>query len=135
MRPGGADGLPTLENTEKCSYTVAMKKVDVVRARIDPVLKAQAAKVLASCGLELSDAIRLYFQQIVLRQGIPFPIDAQERVHYVPAEELWQIKGKAQARDHAPRARTNLSGEKRLLIRPDLLRGADVKWSSAKMSD
>lgn len=112
-----------------------MAKNSVVRARIDAGLKAQAAKVLASCGLELSDAIRLYLQQIVLQQGIPFPVEALSRVHYVPAEELWRMKRDAQARDHAVGAREDLSGEKRLLIRPNLLRGAKIKWSSAKLSD
>ena len=110
-------------------------KNSVVRARIDAGLKAEAMRVLASCGLELSDAIRLYLQQIVLRQGIPFRVHAQTRIHYLPAEELWRMKRDAQSRDHAGAAREDLTGEKRLLIRPDLLRGAKVKWSSAKLSD
>jgi len=112
-----------------------MKKDSVVRARIDAGLKAQASKVLSSCGLELSDAIRLYLQQVVLQEGIPFPIDAQSKIHYVPAEQLWAMKHDAQARDHASAAHAHLSGGERLLIRPHQLRGAKVKWSSAKMSD
>jgi addiction module RelB/DinJ family antitoxin len=112
-----------------------MKKDSVVRARVDAGLKARASKVLASCGLEFSDAIRLYLQQIVLQEGIPFRIDAQSKVHYVPAEQLWGMKRTAQVRDHAIAAHGNLSGGERLLIRPQQLRGAKVKWSSAKMSD
>jgi DNA-damage-inducible protein J len=110
-----------------------MAKDSVVRARIDSGLKAQASKVLAACGLELSDAIRIYLQQIVLQDGIPFNIDAQSRVQYVPAAQLWAMKQAAQARDHGSDA--DLSGGERLLIRPHELRGAKVKWSSAKMSD
>jgi DNA-damage-inducible protein J len=46
----------------------------VIRARIDSRLKADAAHVLASCGLKPSDAIRLFLQQVVAHQGIPFAI-------------------------------------------------------------
>ncbi len=114
-----------------------MRKDSVVRARIDANLKAQASKVLAACGIELSDAIRLYLQQVVLHEGIPFAIDSQSKVHFVPRGEWWDMKRAAQARDNAPghSDRADLSGEKRLLIRPELLRGAKVKWSSAKLSD
>jgi addiction module RelB/DinJ family antitoxin len=112
-----------------------MKKDGVVRARIDAGLKAQASKVLAACGLELSDAIRLYLQQVVLQGGIPFPVDSQSKVHYIPAEQLWNMKHAAQARDHAIAAREDLSGGEMLLIRPDQIRGAKIKWSSAKLSD
>ena len=112
-----------------------MRKSAVVRARIDEGLKAQASKVLASCGLELSDAIRLYLQQVVLQEGIPFSIGAQGRVHHVPAQRLWEMKHAAQARDHASAASADLSKGERLLIRPQQLRESKVKWSSAKMSD
>lgn len=110
-------------------------KSAIVRARIDEGLKAQASKVLASCGLEMSDAIRLYLQQVVLQEGIPFLIAAQGRVHHVPAAQLWSMKHSAQARDHASAAVASSSNGERLLIRPHQFRGAKVRWSSAKMSD
>ena len=37
----------------------------VIRARIDAGLKARASEVLASCGLEVSDALRLFLKQVV----------------------------------------------------------------------
>jgi addiction module RelB/DinJ family antitoxin len=111
-----------------------MKRKDsVVRARIDAGLKAQAARVLSGCGLELSDAIRLFLQQVVLQEAIPFPIEAMRRVERLPAGELWAMKEPAQARDQAPAhaARADLSGEKRLLLRSDLIQGARVRsWPS-----
>ena len=112
-----------------------MRKNSVVRARIDAGLKLRASQVLASCGLELSDAIRLYLQQIVLQNGIPFSVSGDKKVHYVPAEQLWNMKHAAQVRDHAIAAREDLSGGDALLIRPSQLRGAKIKWSSAKLSD
>jgi len=113
-----------------------MKRKDsVVRARIDADLKAQAAQVLSGCGLELSDAIRLFLQQVVLQEAIPFPIEAMRRVERLPAGELWAMKAAAQARDQAPArtARADLSGENRLLVRSSLIQGAHVRcWPSGR---
>jgi addiction module RelB/DinJ family antitoxin len=113
-----------------------MKRKDsVVRARIDADLKAQAAQVLSGCGLELSDAIRLFLQQVVLQEAIPFPIEAMRRVERLPAGELWAMKEAAQARDQAPAhtARGDLSGENRLLVRSSMIQGAHVRgWPSGR---
>ena len=49
---------------------------DVIRARIDKEVKIEAQKILDTMGLSLSDAIRLFFYQIVAEQRIPFPIKA-----------------------------------------------------------
>jgi len=46
----------------------------VIRARIDPDLKARAEQVLDSIGLKPSEAIRLFYAQIDLTHGIPFPV-------------------------------------------------------------
>ena len=42
------------------------KKETTVRARIDPVLKAKAEKILEKVGLSPSEAIRLFLQQVTL---------------------------------------------------------------------
>jgi addiction module RelB/DinJ family antitoxin len=49
-------------------------KGSVIRARVDDLLKAQARAVLASCGLEMSDALRLFLIQVVNQGGLPFPV-------------------------------------------------------------
>ena len=46
----------------------------MIRARIDPVLKAQAETILGTLGLNASDAIRLFYTQITLTDGLPFPV-------------------------------------------------------------
>ena len=113
-----------------------MKNKDsVVRARINADLKAQAIQVLAGCGLELSDAIRLFLQQVVVQEAIPFPIATIRRVERVPADELWSMKAATQARDRAPahEKRADLSGENRLLVRSGLIHGARVhSWPSGR---
>jgi hypothetical protein len=69
----------------------------------------------------LSDAIRLFLQQVVLHEAIPFPIEAMLRVERLPAGELWAMK------EAAHNARSDLSGENRLLVRSSMIRGARVR--------
>ena len=51
----------------------SLKTTDV-RSRVEPDLKDRASEVLAECGLNLSDAIRLFLRQVVAWQGLPFEI-------------------------------------------------------------
>ena len=48
---------------------------DYVRARIDPAIKAEAANVLASLGLTVSDACRMVLTRIALEKRLPFDFD------------------------------------------------------------
>ncbi|HAI98807.1 TPA: type II toxin-antitoxin system antitoxin, RelB/DinJ family [Candidatus Peribacteria bacterium] len=45
-----------------------------IQVRTDNKLKKDAQKVLESIGLDMSSAIKLYLHQIVITQGIPFPL-------------------------------------------------------------
>jgi addiction module RelB/DinJ family antitoxin len=53
-----------------------MAKTANVFIRVEPDLKAQVETVLEKLGLPMASAIALYFNQIVLQQGIPFPLKA-----------------------------------------------------------
>ena len=44
----------------------------VVRARIDAATKTEAAAVLASMGLSLSDAFRLLLRRVAAEKALPF---------------------------------------------------------------
>ena len=74
-------------------------KGSVVRARVDHLLKAQASEVLASCGLEMSDALRLFLIQVVNHGGLPFPV--RQAAHHASARKLKQVKRNSHARDRA----------------------------------
>jgi len=106
-------------------------KDSVVRARIDSELKASAARVLAACGLEPSDAIRLFLQQVVAHQGIPFDIRSAEREPSIA--ELRALKRRSQERDHRIANSVDVSQGQMLLLRPERLRGARVRWSKANL--
>ncbi|HMR32709.1 MAG TPA: type II toxin-antitoxin system RelB/DinJ family antitoxin [Geminicoccaceae bacterium] len=49
-----------------------MTKNAVVRARIDEATKTEAAAVLASMGLSLSDAFRLLLRRVAAEKALPF---------------------------------------------------------------
>ncbi len=51
-----------------------MNKSAVVHARIEPQTKKQAEGVLRKLGLSPTEAIRLFYRQICLRGGLPFPV-------------------------------------------------------------
>ncbi len=51
-----------------------MSKTSSVRARIEPELKEKAERVLQDLGLSPTQAIRLYYKQVELRNGLPFAV-------------------------------------------------------------
>ena len=110
-------------------------KTSVVRARIDAELKAQSGAVLAACGLEVSDAIRLFLKQVLLRGGLPFPVRDQSGVRVVAPGRLQAMKRASQARDHALVARGELSAGQMFLIPPGQAREARLKWPTVALGD
>jgi len=49
-------------------------KTTVLHARIDPDVKTGVEAILHRLGLNSTDAIRLFYSQILLRKGLPFPV-------------------------------------------------------------
>ena len=45
-----------------------------IQIRIDPKTKKAAQKVLDKLGMDMSGAIKVYLTQVILTQGIPFPL-------------------------------------------------------------
>lgn len=45
-----------------------------IRSRVEPELKNEATKILEACGLDLSTAIRLFLNNVVVTKGLPFDI-------------------------------------------------------------
>jgi len=62
-------------------------KVAEIRSRIEPDLNENATRVLASCGLNVSDAIRLFLRQVVAKNGLPFEVKAPNAVTRAAMEE------------------------------------------------
>jgi len=56
-----------------------MNKTAMVRARIQPRLKARAEKVFGDLGLSPTQAITLFYRQVELSKGIPFDVRIPNR--------------------------------------------------------
>ena len=57
-----------------------MAKTAMIRARTEPILKQEAERIFHLLGLSPSDAINLFFQQVRLRQGLPFAVKLPNKV-------------------------------------------------------
>ena len=53
---------------------IKIMKTAVVHARIEPQTKQKAEEVLRKLGLTPTEAIRIFYRQISLRGGLPFPV-------------------------------------------------------------
>ena len=52
----------------------------IVRARVDETLKQEAAAVLATMGLTVSDFVRIGLTRVVSEQGLPFEMEVPNRL-------------------------------------------------------
>ncbi|MDO9140963.1 MAG: type II toxin-antitoxin system RelB/DinJ family antitoxin [Methylobacter sp.] len=62
-------------------------KIAEIRSRIEPDLKENATRILAACGLNVSDAIRLFLHQVVAQNGLPFAVKAPNAVTRAAMQE------------------------------------------------
>lgn len=49
-----------------------MSKTATLYARIEPEIKEQAERILAELGIPASNAITMFYKQIILQRGLPF---------------------------------------------------------------
>ena len=52
-----------------------MSRTTTVRTRIEPELKSEVEELLTQLGVTTAEAITMFFSQIRLRQGLPFPVE------------------------------------------------------------
>ena len=57
-----------------------MLKTSTIQARIDPIVKKNAQKILNQLNMSMSEAISIYLSQITLHKGIPFEIKIPNKV-------------------------------------------------------
>lgn len=51
-----------------------MSKTAIIRARVEPELKEQAETILERLGVSTTQAISMFYKQVILRKGLPFPV-------------------------------------------------------------
>ena len=52
-----------------------MSKTETIRARVEPEIKRRAESVLRELGLSPTEAIRMFYRQVILRRGLPFAVE------------------------------------------------------------
>lgn len=68
-----------------------MATTTMIHVRVDERVKAQAAETLASMGLTLSDAVRVFLTRVVADQELPFALrvpNAETRAAMAEADDL-----------------------------------------------
>ncbi len=61
-------------NNQKEGGTMATAKTSNVNVRIQENIKKQAEEILETIGLSRATAIDLFYRQIIINNGIPFPL-------------------------------------------------------------
>ena len=68
-----------------------MRKSANLYVRIEPDVKKEAEKILADLGIQPSQAINMFYKQIILTGGLPFEVKVPEKYIKIPEEELKTI--------------------------------------------
>lgn len=66
---------------------------DKIQARIEPHLKESAESIFRKLGLSSTDAIRLFYKQVELHEGLPFPVTVPNKKTIAAMRELQRGKG------------------------------------------
>ena len=88
-----------MKSVSRCSvmqmcYSGDMTKTAYINARIDKKIKADAQKVLREVGVNTSDAIGMFYRQIVMQKGIPFEVRIPNKETIAAIRELEAGGGK-----------------------------------------
>ena len=68
-------------------------KTAIIHARIEPRMKRKAEDVLHKLGLTPTEAIRIFYQQISLRGGLPFAVEIPNEVTAATLEKSRRGEG------------------------------------------
>ena len=72
-----------------------MAKEAIVRARTNATLKSKVDKILVKLGLTHSQAVNLFYSQVVLQNGLPFEVKIPNKATLKAMGEAENRKGKS----------------------------------------
>jgi len=71
-----------------------------IRTRVTADLKTEAAQILNNCGLNVSEAVRLFLTQVVTHRGLPFEVKMPNATTIAAMKESRKlVSAKAQSFD------------------------------------
>jgi DNA-damage-inducible protein J len=62
-------------NGEKLIEVKNMARTAMINARTEKELKKEVEGILQSLGMSTTEAINIFFRQVKLRRGLPFPVE------------------------------------------------------------
>ena len=60
----------------------------MIRARTEQQIKNKAGKIFHTLGLSFTDAINLFFRQVILQQGLPFDVKIPNKTTLKAMEDV-----------------------------------------------
>ena len=72
-----------------------------IQVRTDEKLKRQARDIVEALGLDLSTAVNMYLRQIVITEGIPFPVRTANGFTILQEQEI--LREETEALHHGKR--------------------------------
>lgn len=79
-------------------------KSEVIHARVQSDIKQQSDDILKSIGITISQAVDLFLRQVVLKKGIPFKLDNEEK-ELNDTEQLAYIINSVDGKEPSPKAK------------------------------
>ena len=79
-------------------------KSEVIHARVQSDIKQQSDDILKSIGITISQAVDLFLHQVVLKKGIPFKLDNEEKT-LNDTEQLAYIINSVDGKEPSPKAK------------------------------
>jgi DNA-damage-inducible protein J len=78
-----------------------MVKSAMIRARIEPKLKNEVEKVFSKLGISSSEAIQLFYSQVILHRGLPFEVRIPNKATLKAMKEIDKGKHLVKFKDAA----------------------------------
>jgi DNA-damage-inducible protein J len=76
-----------------------MARTAMVNARTDRELKKEVEEILQSLGISTTEAINIFFRQVKLRRGLPFPVEIPNDVTLKAFKDSEEGKGLVRCKD------------------------------------
>lgn len=76
-----------------------MARTAMINARTERELKKEVEEILKSLGMSTTEAINIFFRQVKLRRGLPFPVEIPNEETLIVFHESEEGKGLVECKD------------------------------------
>ena len=76
-----------------------MARTAMINARTERELKKEVEEILKSLGISTTEAINIFFRQVKLRRGLPFPVEIPNEETLIAFHESEEGNGLVECKD------------------------------------